>query len=47
MLRKATNHVIKAKIEKKRFRRLGVWIVAKKLHLHPKTPNPRCRTKEK
>ena len=32
---------------RKIFRMLGVWMVAKKLHPHPKTPNPNCRTKEK
>ena len=38
MLDKAINHVIKARKSKikarKRFRKLGVWIVAKKLHPH-------------
>ena len=39
MLKKAIIHVIQAKKSKinarKRFRKLGVWIVAKKLHPHP------------
>ena len=39
MRRKVTNHVIKAKrarkMLEKRFRRLGVWIIAKKLHPRP------------
>ena len=39
---------IKSKInDGKRFRKSGVCIVAKKIHPHPKTPNPRCKTKEK
>ena len=36
MLDIAINHVIKGKINaRERFRELGVWIVAKKLHPHP------------
>ena len=31
----------------KRFRKLGVWMIAKKLHPHPQTPNPKCSTKER
>ena len=44
MLDRAINHVIKARESKinarERYRELGVWIVTK-------TPNPKCRTKEK
>ena len=50
MLEKAINHVIKAESKinaGKRFRRLRVWLVAKKLLPHSYTPNPKCRTKEK
>jgi len=39
MLKKVINHVIQAKNSKinarKKFRRLRVWMVAKKLHPHP------------
>jgi len=47
MLGKVIKHTIEQEKSRKRYKNKRVWIVAKKLHPHPYTSNPRYETKER